>query len=145
MVNGQCEAYEVNGKWSPAYLTFLKMHRWIVCLDSPGAVFRQQGSTDPFADDRWIGSAEDPEACCPSTADQSQWSAHQAESEARPQDSAETGLCGHFLFIGPSIWNGLPLSVRHAETLSSFKSQLKTHLSSVSYSWLFQLSPACLK
>ena len=33
-----------------------------------------------------------------------------------------------FSFIGPSIWNHLPFSVRHAQTLSAFKSQLKTHL-----------------
>ena len=39
-----------------------------------------------------------------------------------------------FSFIGPSIWNNLPFSVRHAQTLSAFKSQLKTHLFSISYS-----------
>ena len=37
-----------------------------------------------------------------------------------------------FSFIGPSIWNNLPFSVRHAQTLSAFTSQLKT---------LFLLSP----
>ena len=39
-----------------------------------------------------------------------------------------------FSFIGPSIWNNLPFSVRHAQTLSAFKSQLKTDLFSDSYS-----------
>ena len=33
-----------------------------------------------------------------------------------------------FSFTGPSIWNNLPFSVRHAQTVSAFKSQLKTHL-----------------
>ena len=33
-----------------------------------------------------------------------------------------------FSFIGLSIWNNLPFSVRHAKTLSAFKSPLKTHL-----------------
>ena len=33
-----------------------------------------------------------------------------------------------FLFIGPSIWNNLPFSVRHAQTLSAFKFYLKTRL-----------------
>ena len=32
-----------------------------------------------------------------------------------------------FSSIGPSVWNILPFCVRHAQTLSSFKSQLKTH------------------
>ena len=39
-----------------------------------------------------------------------------------------------FSFIGPSMWNNLPLSLRHVQTLSAFKSQLKTHLFSISYS-----------
>ena len=33
-----------------------------------------------------------------------------------------------FQCIGPVIWNSLPFSVRHATSLSSFKSKLKTHL-----------------
>ena len=33
-----------------------------------------------------------------------------------------------FQYIGPVIWNSLSFSVRHATTLSSFKSKLKTHL-----------------
>ena len=33
-----------------------------------------------------------------------------------------------FSFIGLSVWNNLPFSVRHAQTLSAFKSQLSTHL-----------------
>ena len=38
----------------------------------------------------------------------------------------------------------LPFSVRHAQTLSAFKSQLKTHVFSVSYSCWFKLSWTCL-
>ena len=38
-----------------------------------------------------------------------------------------------FSFIGPPIWNNLPFSVLHAQILSPFKSQLKTHLFSISY------------
>ena len=34
-------------------------------------------------------------------------------------------------YIGPVIWDRLPFSVRQAQTLSSFKSQLKIHLFSV--------------
>ena len=33
---------------------------------------------------------------------------------------------GAFSDIGPVTWNSLPLAVRHAQTLPSFKSQLKT-------------------
>ena len=36
--------------------------------------------------------------------------------------------------LGPSVWSGLPFSVRHSQTLYSFKSQLKVHLFSFSYS-----------
>ena len=36
-------------------------------------------------------------------------------------------------FVGPVVWNNLPFSVRHAPTLSSFKSRLKTHLFSEIY------------
>ena len=38
-----------------------------------------------------------------------------------------------FQYIGPVIWNTLSVSVRHATTLSSFKSKLKTHLFSSAY------------
>ena len=38
-----------------------------------------------------------------------------------------------FQYIGPVIWNSLPFSVRHATSLSSFKSKLKTHLFSSAY------------
>ena len=40
-----------------------------------------------------------------------------------------------FSFIGSSIWSNLPFSVRHAQTLSAFKSQLKTHLFSIACSY----------
>ena len=33
-----------------------------------------------------------------------------------------------FSFQAPSVWNTLPLSLRHADSLSAFKSNLKTHL-----------------
>ena len=33
-----------------------------------------------------------------------------------------------FSYIGPVTWNSLPFAVRHAQTLPSFKSQLKTYL-----------------
>ena len=38
-----------------------------------------------------------------------------------------------FQYIGPVIWNSLSFSVRHATSLSSFKSKLKTHLFSFAY------------
>ena len=38
-----------------------------------------------------------------------------------------------FQYIGPVIWNSLSFSVRHAMSLSSFKSKLKTHLFSSAY------------
>ena len=38
-----------------------------------------------------------------------------------------------FQYIGPVTWNSLPFSVRHATSLSSFKSKLKTHLFSSAY------------
>ena len=39
-----------------------------------------------------------------------------------------------FSYQGPVTWNNLPLSIRHTQTYSSFKSQLKTH----SFSQTFQ-------
>ena len=39
-----------------------------------------------------------------------------------------------FSFIGPSVWNNLPFSVRLSQTWSFFKSQLWTQLFSVYYS-----------
>ena len=49
-----------------------------------------------------------------------------------------------FQYIGPVIWNSLSFSVRHATTLSSFKSKLKTHLVSSAYWFLasFLLFPS---
>ena len=38
-----------------------------------------------------------------------------------------------FQYIRPAIWNSLSFSVRHATSLSSFKSNLKTHLFSSAY------------
>ena len=49
-----------------------------------------------------------------------------------------------FQYIGPVIWNSLPFSVRHARSLSSFKSKLKTHLFSSAYGFIifFLLFPS---
>ena len=49
-----------------------------------------------------------------------------------------------FQYIGPVMWNSLSFSVRHATTLSSFKSKLKTHLFSSAYWFLafFLLFPS---
>jgi hypothetical protein len=33
-----------------------------------------------------------------------------------------------FSYIGPSVWNDLPFSVRHSDTTAHFKTALKTHL-----------------
>ena len=45
-----------------------------------------------------------------------------------------------YYFFGPSIWDNFPLSVRHAQTLFAFKSQLNTRLLSDSCSFRFKLS-----
>ncbi|MCG8430559.1 MAG: reverse transcriptase family protein, partial [Candidatus Omnitrophica bacterium] len=34
----------------------------------------------------------------------------------------------HFAFAAPTLWNGLPIDIRSAETLGAFRSLLKTHL-----------------
>ena len=49
-----------------------------------------------------------------------------------------------FQYIGPVIWNSLSFSVRHATSLSSFKSKLKTYLFSSAYWFLafFLLFPS---
>ena len=39
-----------------------------------------------------------------------------------------------FCVAGPVAWNSLPLDIRSAPTLSTFKNMLKTHLFSRSYS-----------
>ena len=33
-----------------------------------------------------------------------------------------------FSYIGPTLWNNLPLNLRHISTISSFKSRLKKYL-----------------
>ena len=48
------------------------------------------------------------------------------------------GQCA-FSFTAPSVWNNLPFSLWHAQTLSAFRSQLKAHLFPVSYSCWFKL------
>ena len=49
-----------------------------------------------------------------------------------------------FQYIGPVIWNSLSFSVRHATSLSSFKSKVKTHFFSSAYWFLafFLLFPS---
>ena len=39
-----------------------------------------------------------------------------------------------FSYFGPRIWNNLPQDIKHSDTLSSFKSQLKTFLFSEYFS-----------
>ena len=39
----------------------------------------------------------------------------------------------YFSHQGPVAWNNLPFSIRHTQTYSSFKSQLKTHLFSQTF------------
>ena len=38
-----------------------------------------------------------------------------------------------FAVAGPSEWNNLPVSIRHAPPIGSFKSKLKTHLFKIYY------------
>ena len=38
-----------------------------------------------------------------------------------------------FAVAGPSEWNSLPVSVRHAPSIGSFKTKLKTHLFQIYY------------
>ena len=38
-----------------------------------------------------------------------------------------------FQYIGPVLWNSLPISIRRSSSLSYFKSKLKTHLFSSAY------------
>ena len=40
-----------------------------------------------------------------------------------------------FSICAPKLWNGLPREIREAETPSSFKKMLKTHLFGLSFSW----------
>ena len=44
-----------------------------------------------------------------------------------------------FSDAGPTVWNGLPASVRSAETLASFKCELKTYLFNISFNWLLSV------
>ena len=43
--------------------------------------------------------------------------------------------CGDrsFVFVGPSLWNSLPRTIRAAETLQGFKKLLKTYLFSLAF------------
>ncbi len=38
-----------------------------------------------------------------------------------------------FFYLAPKLWNNLPNTVREADTLSQFKSRLKTHLFNLAY------------
>ena len=44
-----------------------------------------------------------------------------------------------FAVVAPTLWNALPLTVRSATSLSSFKSLLKTHLFSIAFDWVGSL------
>ena len=41
-----------------------------------------------------------------------------------------------FTHAAPSLWNTLPISIKCAQSIDTFKSSLKTHLFNVAYSWL---------
>ena len=42
-------------------------------------------------------------------------------------------ICIYIYIAGPSEWNNLPIVVRRAPSISSFKSRLKTHLFKIHY------------
>ena len=50
-----------------------------------------------------------------------------------PRISKHTAGGRAFSYIAPFSWNGLPIHVRDADSVSSFKSLLKTHLFSRSF------------
>ena len=53
------------------------------------------------------------------------WTSPSARSATQQRAST---IAAAYSFIGPSAWNNIPFSVRHAQTLPSFQSQLKTQL-----------------
>ena len=50
-----------------------------------------------------------------------------------PRISKQTAGGRAFSYRAPFLWNGLPIHVRDADSVSTFKSLLKTHLFSRSY------------
>ena len=44
-----------------------------------------------------------------------------------PRTKTKTG-CRAFSVSGPTLWNALPVSIRHSPTLGTFKKYLKSHL-----------------
>ena len=40
----------------------------------------------------------------------------------------ETFFLSKFSIAGPKLWNGIPASLRNADSLDSFKKQFKTYL-----------------
>ncbi len=50
-----------------------------------------------------------------------------------PRISKSTADGRSFFYLVPKLWNNLPNTVREAETLSQFKSRLKTHLFNLAY------------
>ena len=50
-----------------------------------------------------------------------------------PRISKQTAESRAFSYRAPFLWNGLPTHVRDADSVSTFKSLLKTHLFSRSY------------
>jgi hypothetical protein len=51
-----------------------------------------------------------------------------------PKTSKQTAGWRAFSYSAPFLWNGLPTHVRDADSITTFKSLLKTHLFSRSYS-----------
>ncbi|KAJ8390578.1 hypothetical protein AAFF_G00101840, partial [Aldrovandia affinis] len=51
-----------------------------------------------------------------------------------PRISKNTAGGRAFSYRAPLLWNSLPISVKESDTVSIFKSRLKTHLFSLSYS-----------
>ena len=50
-----------------------------------------------------------------------------------PRISKQTAGGRAFSYRAPFLWNGLPIDLRDADSISTFKSLLKTHLFSRSY------------
>ncbi|CDQ96715.1 unnamed protein product [Oncorhynchus mykiss] len=53
--------------------------------------------------------------------------------KVRSTISKQTAGGRAFSYRAPFLWNGLPIHVRDADSVSTFKSLLKTHLFSWSY------------
>ena len=65
-----------------------------------------------------------------------------AESSVRlvdPRSRTITYGEGAFSVWGPRIWNALPANIRSSNSLSQFKSALKTHFFRLAYEWVHRL------